>query len=422
MMAFLWEGSMRCLTRLVVVFAFCSHLGLDAADKNATEQPAVTFVQITDAHVFDDGYRQYPDATFRQAGDDWASLHWAIGKINELADAEGKIDFIVFTGDLGLQNVELRDLSKEPCKLSPGGVDGSGNPDFEGQPVITKDWAAVKLSRELNTLAVRTVYVVPGNNDLVNELVPEATRLECFLGELNSRLSAFSAALPVKLIELRVSNPIPKDKFLLVGFNSASFKNEGNYKGFCPAYKNGCPEWEINQLRALKPPENSDREMVLFTHVPDLNDPYRKDSSWKISPKLRDVWEALACDPKVGAIFAGHFHDSDRNLYGNTSGTRTLTIRECVARKTWVAPPLAIKNQEGKNPTARGLLLVKLFRTGEPEVRVYWYGEPGVSAFPSRMRAQCSHGILWIALVSLVIFALFGVFVSLVGKAHGREA
>jgi len=184
---------MRCL-RLAVACAFCCQLGIShlaAEDKPADELPALTFIQITDAHVFDDGYRQSPYTAFYQAGDDWSSLHWAIGKISELVDTQGKIDFVVFTGDFGLQNVELRDPSTDACKfLSPGGVDDKGNPDFEGQPLITKDWAATKLSRELNTLAVTTVYVVPGNNDLVNESVTDSRRMECFLGALNKRLAA----------------------------------------------------------------------------------------------------------------------------------------------------------------------------------------------------------------------------------------
>jgi hypothetical protein len=40
--------------------------------------------------------------------------------------------------------------------------------------------------------------------------------------------------------------------------------------------------------------------------------------------------------------------------------------------KTWVAPPLAIKNQIGRNPTARGLLYVRI-KGGEIKVVADWF-------------------------------------------------
>jgi len=221
----------------------------------------------------------------------------------------------------------------------------------------------------------------------------------------------------VKVAELTVRSPILLNQFRVVGFNSASFKKADNYRRFCFTATDGCPEWEVQKLQALKPPDKSGEKMVLFTHVPDLNDPYRKESSWEIPEKVRKMWEPLACDPKVDAIFAGHFHDSDRNLYGNTSGTRNLTVRDCVAQKTWLAPPLAIKNQEGKVPTARGLLLVKLFKTKRPEVHVYWYERPDGSTSLSKTKAQFNSPIFWIILVGLIILLLFGVFVSMIRNA-----
>jgi hypothetical protein len=65
------------------------------------------------------------------------------------------------------------------------------------------------------------------------------------------------------------------------------------------------------------------------------------------------------------AVFAGHFHSDNRDLYGLPKGPEPLPESDSVTQKTYIAPPLAIKFQEDKQPTARGLLLVDLsFKTG----------------------------------------------------------
>jgi hypothetical protein len=48
----------------------------------AQDKPAIRFVQITDAHVFDDGWRQNTDSSYKSVSDDWSSLHWAVEEIN----------------------------------------------------------------------------------------------------------------------------------------------------------------------------------------------------------------------------------------------------------------------------------------------------------------------------------------------------
>src|ERR1035438_7931341 len=83
----------------------------------------VTFAQLTGAHIFDDGWKKPTPNAMRQAANNRTALDWAIRQIN-LAVASGtKIDFVVYTGDLGLQNVSF--VEDSACralklKLEPG--------------------------------------------------------------------------------------------------------------------------------------------------------------------------------------------------------------------------------------------------------------------------------------------------------------
>jgi len=351
------EVAVRSLRLLFVVVLLC-YFSL------ADDKPALTFVQITDAHVFDDGWNQPVDTGYKSVGDDWSSFHWAIQQINEMVRSGEHIDFVVYTGDFGLSNVELhKDCLVVPTKVDPKGL-----------PPIRNEWAVRKLASELNTLAVNTVYFVAGNNDLSREAVTDAGRPKCFVKLVEYELESLTPASAVHFSTLRSTSAVSLNGFRLVGFNSASFKDDTNYKDDCPLAGDGCPDVEIASLQTMVSASSSE-PILLFTHIPDLVDPYRKRPNWKINDEVRKEWKAAACDKEIAGIFAGHFHDSGRNLYGTTTGTASLVVpgSECVAKKTWVTPPLSIKNQIGKSPTARGLSVVRIFKDGQVKADVRWY-------------------------------------------------
>jgi hypothetical protein len=51
-----------------------------------------------------------------------------------------------------------------------------------------------------------------------------------------------------------------------------------------------------------------------------------------------------------------------------------LAVEAHVAAKTYLAPPLAIKNQLGDRAAARGFLLVTANRAGISNTDVQWFG------------------------------------------------
>jgi hypothetical protein len=88
----------------------------------------------------------------------------AVLETNRLVLSEHRdIDFVVITGDFGLENVLLSTETKR--------TSCPGNKPCEEGPIPTVPIAAAadEVARELNALLVKRVYLVPGNNDLACE-------------------------------------------------------------------------------------------------------------------------------------------------------------------------------------------------------------------------------------------------------------
>src|SRR5258706_13430648 len=90
----------------------------------------VTFVQWTDPHVFDAGKGRHAEGVREEELDNWAAFHWAVLETNRLVLTERRtIDFVVITGDFGLENVQLPPM---PGLTADGQDCPNPNPDKEG--------------------------------------------------------------------------------------------------------------------------------------------------------------------------------------------------------------------------------------------------------------------------------------------------
>jgi hypothetical protein len=377
--------------------------GAPASNPAGTKQ-SVTFAQITDAHIFDDGWKAQGSEPYRQAIDNRTALHWAIDAINARAEKTG-IDFVVYTGDFGLQNVFFSDrgCSAVPFKSEPG------------LPPFSFEMAAEELAIELDRLLVHDVYVVPGNNDIIAEQVEDYPRFECFISQLQTDLQKLPGHIHVE--ELRTDRVISAGSFRLAGMNTASFKDAKNYAKECnislPAASatldQGCPVPQMQALQGLLSASETS-PLLLFTHVPDLIDPYTKLPSWDIDPKTRADWLQQAAKPQLVGVFAGHFHSNLHRLYANNSGTKVLFMDVRDGEKTWVAPPLAGKNQRDGQPQARGFMVLKVDASaGKLDVKAtpVWYpgAEPVVIKGEHTMSQQC---FFLLTVLVIVIAGCFG--------------
>ncbi len=365
------------------------------------QEKRLGFAQLTDAHIFDDGWKQPTPDALREAASDRTALEWAITQINQAISSGTRIDFIVYTGDLGLQNVDFPAASA--CHALPLDVE-------PGLPASTLAWAVNDLATELDRLTVRRVFFVPGNNDIENENVTDV-RFGCFMAALGNRVRSLSH--PLEIEALTADRAIAINGFRIAGLNSASFKNSTNYRLACshapsdPAgaqiLAQACPEPQMAALNRLTAAD-SDAPLVLFMHVPDVIDPYfhrqhpdQHKSAWDLAPETRSAWERAACSPNVIGLFAGHFHDFSRSVYGTSPAASGLAYTPCVAQKTWIAPPLALKNQEHASPNARGFLTASI-DGGSVAVLAHWFDDPPIAAAsaPGPMRG------FWIALLGLL--------------------
>ena len=397
-------NAFRLAVLLVLLYAAFVQSGT-SADSESQPRTTITFAQLSDAHIFDDGWNLATADALRQAADDRMALRWAIERINHLVVSGIPIDFVVYTGDFGLQNVDFP--ADSDCKTLHAKVE-------PGLPMVPLRWAVNEVATELNQLVVRKLYMVAGNNDIVDENVLDTRRFDCFLSKLQTVTHSYSP--PLQISGLNADSVVAINGIHLAGLNSASFKKLLNYDVACsnppvPAeaamLREACPVSQMTLLRQF----NAARPLVLFTHVPDLKDPYRKTPSWEIQPKVRQLWEKEICGASTAVVFAAHFHDADRRIYATTTGTRDLAVSECVAGRTWVAPPLAAKNQVGKSPQARGFLLATVSVTGVQQTQAIWY-EPSVTTYSHK------HPHLSLAIGLGLFFFLAMGYLILVGRLN----
>ncbi len=351
---------MRSLAAGVLLFAYAAGAQAQAPGRS------VRFVQITDAHIYDDGWKLPVADAMRQAADDRDALTWAIGEVGAQVTRGERVDFVVYSGDLGLQNVDFAGsgCSTLETTLQPG------LPPFELRGAVDE------MAHALELLPVEQVYFTPGNNDLADEKVEDTGRVDCFVSALQQRLTADNSKVHASVLAPAAGFVAGGVRFLAL--DTAMFKNHANYETFCAAdeaaRQQGCPQ---QQMRALGIALHGSPEPVaLFVHVPDLKDPFRKTSSWDISDAMRAPWEKDVCSAKVIGVFAGHFHDANRGFYGVPS--KELAMSGCVGAKTFVTPPLAAKNQVGRAEQARGLMTVEITDARTVTAAVTWY--PGRQA------------------------------------------
>src|SRR5579875_3498373 len=160
-------GTMRFLAAVALSVAVA---GAQAQANSKT----VRFVQITDAHIFDDGWQQPVADAMRQAADDRDALAWAVGEINAQVARGERVDFVMYSGDLGLQNV---DFAGSGCPVAETSLQ-PGLPPFELRGAVDE------MAHVLETLTVTQVYFTPGNNDLTDEKVEDAARIDCLVTAL----------------------------------------------------------------------------------------------------------------------------------------------------------------------------------------------------------------------------------------------
>src|SRR6185312_6539764 len=120
----------------------------------AADAQAVTFIQMTDAHLFDSGAHNTTMGGYQAFVDNESALAWTILKINKLVSSGKRIDFVLFTGDFGLEGTDCGNIRR---KIAPS------------QPLVLCSEAVDTVAAFFRALLVDKVLIVPGNNDVPDE-------------------------------------------------------------------------------------------------------------------------------------------------------------------------------------------------------------------------------------------------------------
>jgi hypothetical protein len=156
--------------------------------------------------------------------------------------------------------------------------------------------------------------------------------------------------------------------YCLLGLDSSYFKAHTDARGITLKIQDAADKASILAMNRLDGQVQPGMFYLLFTHIPDIEDPHpgRKSdpgSSWLLPANARSKWKDVLNRSELIAVFAGHFHSRTRNIYPhNFSYVKALD--PVVGQKFWLAPALAAKYQteplEGE--TARGIVLFQMMR------------------------------------------------------------
>ncbi|MBV8281999.1 MAG: metallophosphoesterase, partial [Candidatus Eremiobacteraeota bacterium] len=381
------------------------------------------FAQITDVHLFDAGYKCSGSFVEREYQENLNALRWSIGEINRHWNSGEKINFVVFTGDLGIVNLSGGPTGRAAPDPTLKCSQTSDPPGSYG-PIAQMDFTTAEtlLANIFGNLPRGIpVYFLPGNNDLTDEDPGTISRYDRFVAELRTLTHG-------RVVDLN-NQSSTEQGYTLVGLNSAGFKPQTYTDSAFP----GTTVNEAALVRTSTVPASADGKMfyceelsdndtgsraaqkakviqtfasavsgpgpyLVFTHEPDLQDPYRNldktpatggscvyRSTWLLTTSARTQWLASGLkNPKVLAIFAGHFHAADLSKYGGPQTDGAVAAIDKAANggsaagvafgPQFVAPPLAIKLQWPVSPnTARGMMFVSLDNAHvTAQVDPYW--------------------------------------------------
>jgi hypothetical protein len=382
------------MRRYLTPFALALAIAPSSASFAAEGQRSLTFVQITDSHLFDSGKArpgQTPEDQKKnrvEIADSRMAWDWSMLEINRLASS-GTVNFVVFTGDFGLEKVTTDQAPSSGCTALPSAVD--------------------EVARAFSNLIPSKIYLVRGNNDLDQEDPGDFGRFDDFV-----RALAADERLKGKQILNLTPGPGNDASDLvggirIVGLDSSSFKSFKNEppkddKDKCNYVVAGTSramvdrsEYQLHELQRVAQVIQADATpVILFTHIPDLDDPFKVDNqssgstvaAWNISEDARKEWASIIRDDRLIAVFAGHLHDANRSRYlppyswQVARGSRPPEVYQ----KTFLAPPLAAKFQLDRAPQARGFLVATVTPQKVVQAEIRWFSAPQSDVLVMRRR------------------------------------
>jgi hypothetical protein len=346
-------------------------------------EAGVSFVQVTDLHLFGKDNRTENEKAFREC----------VEEINrrELDGAEFK--FVVVTGDLGVEDLVSDSIEGKPRSVHPAAA-------------ADRVRGAGEFAKMVEACAVKKWLFLPGNNDLIDEAPSSLEHYTDFIKIVRDQLKEKG----FEIIDLTPSEKIDdsgiyrEGPYTFVGFNNASFKsNNKSANAKDPVWIKSHHDAIDEVSKRIKAAKNA----YVFYHIPEVDDPYHaqleakddqkrqdwfnergvaaspfKYSAWTVPDDVRKDWEKIVAAEQVKGLFAGHFHDWRRSTYRNYLWLVTTAYSSGTLLKLHICPPVAEKNQPDPNAQARGFQTIQLDDAGKPSVDIVWYNNSLFSTDP----------------------------------------
>ncbi len=413
----------------------------------------VRVLHFSDPHLFEKPKNRATEEPINQE-----TFRQSIEQGNKL-NAQQKINFAVLTGDIGVEQMFLFEFKNENGATTSVPHDASDIPSSAMQALLDQQLTVDALKKSnthfkqrwthgVDTLAnlikashISTWLLVPGNNDLWDELDSSIMIYAQFVQEVSEKVRELNPA--IKVVDFRKTNihdgthteqltgkdsngHAVKKELLFVGFDNASYKNNGELSRLYLLNQEQLKQEQSDQvaislasqitktqLEHVNQLQNTLQQKTydfayLFYHIPQIDDPWwvtsagdkyavdRKSkwdllrefklsknidanyqySAWQVDPQVRSQWHKVLNNKKVRGLMAGHFHAEQRATYLELAAWSNKSAGSYnELPMLHVVPPIAIKNGNNK---ARGFQLLTIDLTGLVQRTVHWYESNGV--------------------------------------------
>lgn len=301
----------------------------------------ITFAQFSDLQSFS----SFPALTDAErdarALERQYALAWAVTEVNRTVRAGKRIDCLVITGGFGLKGINPGSLQQE----------------------------LQERLRPLRAAMVPSVYVLPGEDDIdLDSKDPFHRYHDLFTG--------LKALLSNKEVHDLTGDAPVLSRIQVLGLNSATFGN--------PPSGNAAVSSALNEIARLRQLADG-RSSVVFTHLPDLDDPTQVGrgkadaATWRISSAARAAWERLLAQREILAVFAAHVQTPVRSVYFKDYTYALNKPSPLLVAKTWLVPPLAAAGT-ARSETLLGFQTATVAEDGSVSVSVNWFSPPAPGA------------------------------------------
>jgi len=423
----------RFARTVALVFISVLAIGLAAAssahETSRKEDGDIWFVHFTDPHLFlkpEDKDKQRHEALNKEA------LIEMLARINSLPR---RPDFLVFTGDLGIDPCEIQPVP--PTSTSPT---ASQTPTIDKNEKSSASECATKVDETkrktqvekvaniLGESPVRDIYLVAGNNDIARESAGDQAikYFNSFIDEVQDQLQTHKSNVTLHNLTRCYATgqnlsgcyaDISDTSYRLVGFASYSFKNSKDEAGRDQTQTQADQMEKLQRLLDLA--KRDKKKVLIITHTPAMYDPFalaqwryakrthpvtrappstsasssegvasdteppttgsaraisqlNNASTWKVQEGVSEEWMKAIDSGSVLGVFAGHLHDAHKEIYRRPYTWADRSEYRAAFDKLFIAPALAVKNQDKSPIQARGFSLVRL-KGDQIESQLFWY-------------------------------------------------